>query len=249
MDSSGVSFVMCVFIACSMLVEVVGGKSNVHVIYLGGRQRTDGTEKELHRKLLTSVLGSNEKADEAIVYSYKWGFSGFAAKITEAQAQRLSELPEVIKVLPNTVHRMQTTRSWDFLGVPYLHAPSSSLNQSNLGDGVIIGILDTGIWPESRSFNDELLRPVPTRWRGSCDRGSESGSSNLCDKKIIGSRWYINGLLAEFGPPSNTSEFFSPRDAVGHGTRTASTAAGSVVSNVTFEGVGTGNAHGGATLA
>ncbi|KAI4312419.1 hypothetical protein MLD38_037229 [Melastoma candidum] len=111
MDSAKVSFVMCMFIVCSMLVNGVGGKSNVHVIYLGGRQRTDGTEMELHRKLLTSVLGSNEKADEAIVYSYKWGFSGFAAKITEAQAQRLSELPEVIKVLPNTMHRMQTTRS------------------------------------------------------------------------------------------------------------------------------------------
>ncbi|KAI4312441.1 hypothetical protein MLD38_037251 [Melastoma candidum] len=144
---------------------------------------------------------------------------------------------------------MQTTRSWDFLGVTDLHAPSSSLNQSNLGDGVIIGILDTGIWPESRSFNDEVLGPVPTRWRGSCDWGNESGSSNLCNKKIIGSRWYINGLLAEFGPPSNTSEFFSPRDAVVHGTHTASTAAGSVVSNVTFEEVGTGNALGGATLA
>ncbi|KAI4312437.1 hypothetical protein MLD38_037247 [Melastoma candidum] len=127
-----------------LIASCDGLSDQVHVIYLGGRQRTDGTEKELHRKLLTSVLGSNEKVDEAIVYSYKWGFSGFAAKITEAQAQRLSELPEVIKVLPNTVHRMQTTRSWDFLGVPDLHAPSSSLNQSNHGDGVIIGILDTG---------------------------------------------------------------------------------------------------------
>ncbi|KAI4312407.1 hypothetical protein MLD38_037217 [Melastoma candidum] len=144
---------------------------------------------------------------------------------------------------------MQMTRSWDFLGVPDLHAPSSGLNQSNLGDGVIVGILDTGIWPESRSFNDEVLGPVPTRCRGSCDWGSESGSSKFCNKKIIGSRWYINGLLAEFGPPSNTSEFFSPRDAVGHGTHTVSTAAGSVASSVTFEGVGAGNARGGATLA
>ncbi|XP_031271643.1 subtilisin-like protease SBT3.2 [Pistacia vera] len=69
--------------------------------------------------------------------------------------------------------------------------------------------------------------------------------------KIIGARWYIKGYEAEFGK-LNTSdgvEFLSPRDAVGHGTHTASTAAGAPVKNASFMGLAQGIARGGAPLA
>ncbi|KAJ6417487.1 hypothetical protein OIU84_003249 [Salix udensis] len=206
-----------------MLMAKVEATSSVHIVYLGGKQHDDPIlTTNSHHDMLASVVGSKEMAAELMVYSYKHGFSGFAAKLTESQAQKLSELPGVIRVIPNSLHRLQTTRSWDFLGLPS-HSPVNILHNSSMGDGVIIGVLDTGIWPESKGF-----------------------------QKIIGARWFVDGFLAEYGQPLNTSEnseFLSPRDANGHGTHTASTAAGNFVDNVSYRGLGLGTIRGGAPRA
>ena len=70
-------------------------------------------------------------------------------------------------------------------------------------------------------------------------------------RKIIGARWYIKGYEADFGKldPSGGVEFLSPRDAVGHGTHTASIAAGALVENASFRGLARGSARGGAPSA
>uniref|UniRef100_A0A2N9F4C4 Inhibitor I9 domain-containing protein n=1 Tax=Fagus sylvatica TaxID=28930 RepID=A0A2N9F4C4_FAGSY len=190
-------------------------------------------------------------ASDLMVYSYKHGFSGFAAKLTKSQAQKLAELPGVVRVIPNSLHKLQTTRSWDFLGLSS-HSPNNILHNSNMGDGVIIGVFDTGLWPESRVFRDEGLGPVPSRWKGACKSGDKFNATTHCNKKVIGARWYINGFLAEYGQPLNTSEgqeYLSPRDANGHGTHTASTAGGSFVGNVSYKGLGSGSVRGGAPHA
>ncbi|XP_062075830.1 subtilisin-like protease SBT3.7, partial [Humulus lupulus] len=109
----------------------------------------------------------------------------------------------------------------------------------------------SGIWPESQSFNDNGLGPVPSRWKG-CESGKNFDPAKHCNRKIIGARWFINGFLAGYGLPLNSSgliEYFSPRDANGHGTQTASTAAGSFVGNVSYKGLANGTARGGAPNA
>jgi hypothetical protein len=58
----------------------------------------------------------------------------------------------------------QTTRSWDFLGLP-LHERSRSLP---FEQDVIIGVIHTGITPESESFSDDGLAPPPVKWKGRC---------------------------------------------------------------------------------
>lgn len=70
-------------------------------------------------------------------------------------------------------------------------------------------------------------------------------------RKIIGARWYVKGYEAEFGKlnTSDGAEFLSPRDAAGHGTHTSSTAAGALVENASFMGLGQGLARGGAPYA
>ena len=55
-----------------------------------------------------------------------------------------SELPGVVRVMPNRLYRLQTTRSWDSLGLSS-QSQSNLLNNSNNGDGIIIGIFDTGL--------------------------------------------------------------------------------------------------------
>lgn len=224
----------------------------VHIVYLGERQYDDPKLiTDSHHDMLAKVVGSNEMASDLMVYSYKHGFSGFAAKLTKSQAQKLAELPGVVRVIPNSLHKLQTTRSWDFLGLSS-HSPNNILHNSNMGDGVIIGVFDTGLWPESRVFRDEGLGPVPSRWKGACKSGDKFNATTHCNKKVIGARWYINGFLAEYGQPLNTSEgqeYLSPRDANGHGTHTASTAGGSFVGNVSYRGLGSGSVRGGAPHA
>ncbi|XP_072988340.1 subtilisin-like protease SBT3.9 [Typha latifolia] len=193
--------------------------------------------------MLSSLLGSEEEALSSIVYSYKHGFSGFAAMLTESQAAKLAELPDVISIKPNRYYKAHTTRSWDFLGLSY-NQPGGLLEKAKYGEGVIVGVIDSGIWPESKSFDDSGYDPIPPRWKGICQTG-DAFDANNCSKKIIGARWYTGGVA----PENLNGEFLSPRDLAGHGTHTASTVAGGLVSNVSFHGLGAGDARGGAPRA
>ncbi|XP_062175918.1 subtilisin-like protease SBT3.9 [Alnus glutinosa] len=224
--------------------------SNVHIVYMGERQHEEPElVQDSHHEILSNILGSKEAAKESILYSYKHGFSGFAAALTESQAELIADFPGVVRVVPNRILSLQTTRSWDFLQVkPQI--VQGILSRGHSGLGTIIGVMDTGIWPESESFKDEGMGEIPSRWKGICQEGEKFNSSH-CNRKIIGARWYVKGYEAEFGK-LNTSdgvEYLSPRDAAGHGTHTSSTAAGLPIENANFMGLAQGVARGGAPSA
>lgn len=242
-----------ILLQCCLLVSVtfVEAKSNVHIVYMGEKKHENpDTIRESHIKMLSTLLGSKEAARSSIIYSYKHGFSGFAARLTNSQAEEVAGFPDVVQVLPNRIHRLHTTRSWDFLGLNN-HSPSNLLRESNMGEGMIIGLIDSGIWPESESFNDKDMGPIPKRWKGICQQGAHFNSTN-CNKKLIGARWFIKGFREDIKSPINTTtskDFLSPRDGEGHGTHTASTAAGSFVEKANYGGLAAGLARGGAPLA
>ncbi|XP_042508604.1 subtilisin-like protease SBT3.9 isoform X2 [Macadamia integrifolia] len=221
--------------------------SNVHIVYMGGRHpdKPQLTQDSYH-EILSTLLGSEHATTSPILYSYKHGFFGFAAVLTQSQAELIAaSFPGVVSVVPNRIFSPHTTRSWDFLQV----APNEEdgiLSKSQSGDGSIIGIMDTGIWPESPSFRDNDMGEVPCRWNGVCQEGEEFNISN-CNRKIIGARWYFKGYEAEFGKVNTSGiEFLSPRDAAGHGTHTSSIAAGALIQNASFMGLAQGLARGGA---
>jgi len=156
-----------------------------------------------------------------------------------------TESPEVISVEPSRSYTATTTRSWDFLGLGS-QMPGDLLREGRHGEDIIIGVVDSGIWPESRSFSDQGYGPVPSRWRGVCQVG-QGWDLNNCSRKIIGARFYSAGLGEA---DINKDEYLSPRDGMsGHGTHTASTAAGSAVEGVSFQGLAAGVARGGAPHA
>ncbi|XP_024010520.1 subtilisin-like protease SBT3.10 isoform X2 [Eutrema salsugineum] len=222
--------------------------SKVYVVYLGEKEHDDPTSvTESHHQMLWSLLGSKESVHDSIVYSYRHGFSGFAAKLTESQAQQLSELPEVVHVIPNTLYELTTTRTWDYLGLS--PGTSKSLqHKAKMGSQVIVGVIDTGVWPESQMFNDKGYGPIPSRWKGGCESGELFNASVHCNRKLIGAKYFVDGLVADVGDVNRTEnpEYLSPRDFSGHGTHVSSTIGGSFLPNVSYLGLGRGSVRGGA---
>uniref|UniRef100_A0ACD5UTK4 Uncharacterized protein n=1 Tax=Avena sativa TaxID=4498 RepID=A0ACD5UTK4_AVESA len=177
-----------------------------------------------------------------IVYNYETAFHGFAARLDDDEAERMAEAAGVLAVLPETVLQLHTTRSPDFLGIgPEI---SSRVWAAGLADhDVVVGVLDTGIWPESPSFSDKGLGPVPPKWKGLCQTG-RGFTADDCNRKIVGARIFYNGYEASSGPINETAELKSPRDQDGHGTHTAATAAGSPVPDAGLFGYARGVARG-----
>ncbi|KAL5831466.1 hypothetical protein ACOSQ4_016820 [Xanthoceras sorbifolium] len=124
----------------------LSAKSKVHIVYLGERQHNDvEIITKSHHDMLASVVGSKEAAVDLMVYSYKHGFSGFATELTESQAQKIAELPGVVHIISFIqFHSLATTRGWDYLDLSS-YSPTNLLHDTNLGDGIIIGLLDTEV--------------------------------------------------------------------------------------------------------
>ncbi|KAL3342372.1 hypothetical protein AABB24_026407 [Solanum stoloniferum] len=225
-------------------------KSKAHIVYLGRRQHDDiELTTSAHHQILSSVLGSQEAARDSIIYSYKHGFSDFAARLTKSQAIKIAELPDVVHVIPNHLYKLHTTRSWYYLGLSTASPPTNLLHEANMGDGVIIGVLDTGIWPDSEAFNDKGLGPIHSKWKGHCQSGTDFDPAKACNKKLIGAKYFLKGFEAELGKPFLKNEFESPMDENGHGTHTSSTAAGSFAPNASYHGLAYGTVRGGAPKA
>ncbi|XP_062193151.1 subtilisin-like protease SBT5.4 isoform X2 [Phragmites australis] len=154
--------------------------------------------------------------------------------------------PSVVSVFPNRGHRLHTTRSWEFLGMEKdgRVRASSIWAKARFGEGIIIGNLDTGVWPEAGSFSDDGMGPAPAGWRGICqDQQASDDAQVRCNRKLIGARFFNKGYLATVGQQVNPA---STRDTDGHGTHTLSTAAGRFVPRANLFGYGNGTAKGGA---
>ncbi|KAH7523708.1 hypothetical protein FEM48_Zijuj06G0040400 [Ziziphus jujuba var. spinosa] len=108
---------------------------------------------------------------------------------------------------------------------------------------VVIGVIDTGVWPESESYDDTGLGPIPSGWKGKCELSNNFNSSN-CNRKLICARFFSRGYTAAFGHIDNMVESESPRDNDCHGTHTSTTAARSAVAEVSLFGYASGTARG-----
>ncbi|CAA0818038.1 Subtilisin-like protease SBT5.4 [Striga hermonthica] len=226
-----------------------------YIVYLGAHNHgPDVTTadyqrvEDSHTELLTSFLGSEQKARDSMFYSYKRNINGFAALLEEEEAAEIAKHPMVVSVLEDKDRKLHTTHSWDFLGLEKdgFVSPYSLWEKARYGEDTIIATLDTGIWPESKSFRDDGIGPIPSKWKGICQ--FEGHKQHLCNRKLIGARFYNKGYEAYMGSPLNSS-FQNTRDSEGHGTHTLSTAAGSFVPSASVFGVGNGTSKGGSPRA
>ncbi|CAM0943717.1 unnamed protein product [Alopecurus aequalis] len=179
-----------------------------------------------------------------VLYSYSHAATGFAARLTAPQAARLASTRSVLTVVPDVMQELHTTLTPSFLGL----TPSSGLlPASNGATDVVIGVIDTGVYPEGRpSFAaDPSLPPPPSKFRGGCVSTTSFNGSAYCNNKLVGAKAFHKGHEAALGGMvSETEEPASPLDTNGHGTHTSSTAAGSAVADVAFYDYARGTAVG-----
>ncbi|RCV33650.1 hypothetical protein SETIT_7G099400v2 [Setaria italica] len=179
------------------------------------------------------------------LYTYTHVMHGFSAALTTAQLEALKAVDGHVAAFPETYGRLHTTRTPEFLG---LSAGAGLWPASKYGDDVIIGIVDTGVWPESESFSDAgIKKPVPARWKGACEAGQKFNAS-ACNRKLIGARSFSKGLK-QSGLGISPDDYDSPRDYYGHGSHTSSTAAGAAVGGASYFGYANGTATGVAPVA
>jgi len=164
--------------------------------------------------------------DGRLLHAYHHVASGFAARLTRRELDAMSAAPGFLSAEPNEVYQLLTTHTPGFLGLDVPQGVSARNHSvSGFGDGVIIGVLDTGVFPYHASFSGDGMPPPPPRWKGRCDF-----NGSACNNKLIGARSF------ESNP--------SPLDEAGHGTHTSSTAAGAVVPGAQVLGQGRGTASG-----
>ncbi|XP_002511772.3 subtilisin-like protease SBT1.1 [Ricinus communis] len=214
---------------------------------------SSGNSKQWYESMINSIADfpsqrehkeDEEEDDETgspqILYVYETAIFGFAARLSTKQVQRLSKINGFLSAIPDEMLTLHTTHSPHFLG---LQSGEGLWSLPSLATDVIIGIFDTGIWPEHVSFQDAGLSAVPSRWKGACQNGTKFSPSN-CNKKIIGAKAFFKGYESLVGRINETVDYRSPRDAQGHGTHTASTAAGNLVDKASFFGLANGSAAG-----
>lgn len=221
----------------------------------GQRLQVDAADVLAYRSYLdqkqAEVLGSLSTAQ--VGHQYNIVFNGFSAMLTDDEARALKKNKAVKRLSANVMMRPTTGYTSTFLG---LDKPGGLWDQlggkKNAGEDIIIGMLDTGVWPENPGFADRVddsgapvfdggtlaYGPPPASWKGACEPG-QGFSPTTCNNKLIGARIF---------PPSDVQlspyEYISARDSDGHGTHTATTAAGTANVSANVAGVPMGKIGG-----
>jgi len=186
-----------------------------YVAYLGGK----------HNDALNKVGGQK-------IYDYYYSFNGFAAQMSLEQANKMAGVDGVLAVSADELQTMDTSSTPDFLG---LSDPGGLWDQlgrfDSAGEDIVIGVVDSGVWPESLSFSDRdadgklVYHQIPG-WNVKCTPGEEFNASN-CNKKLIGAQWFNAAWGGDAAVEAQRPwEYMSARDYNGHGTHTSSTAGG-----------------------
>ncbi|WP_322975135.1 S8 family serine peptidase [Peterkaempfera bronchialis] len=182
------------------------------------------------------------------LYTYDYAFNGFAANLTAKQAAKLAAEDGVAALEKNQLLTLDTVSTADFLGLAGQGGAweRQFRGDAHAGEGVVIGMVDSGYSPDNPLFAP-LPEPRPDaklikrKWKGSCDSGTSSKIT--CNNKVIGAHYYRQGVKAI------PEEYDSPRDYGGHGTHTASTAAGDHGVPASINGGSVGEATGMAPAA
>ncbi len=235
----------------------------------------DGKQLKADRRSVQSYANYLKKQQKEVAasvgatidYSYTLALNGFAAHLTTKQAMELSQNKDVAGLAPDELRHVTAVPSTSFLGLDGPDGVWASLGGvGSAGAGVVVGMLDTGIAPENPSFAGEPLGTSPgadpyldgstitfakgdgNTFTGECVTGVQFTAAD-CTTKLVGARYFVDGFGAGNIGGTDLGEYLSPRDGDGHGSHTASTAAGNPDVAASIDGVSFGTITGVAPAA
>jgi subtilisin family serine protease len=200
-----------------------------------------------------------------VLHNYAHTFNGFSARLSPAQLKAISKHPEVAAVYADEVHQLHTSNTPTFLGL-VSDAGDGLHDLGVVGEDVIVGILDSGVWPENPSFSAAATSAAntygqaPEGWAGECNVGSVGSfvqdgvviyddstapaDEFTCNNKLIGARYFGSTFSSVYEMQFGLGAFASARDDDGHGSHTASTAAGNAGVTAVLGGAEVGTVSG-----
>ncbi|MEN8720123.1 MAG: S8 family serine peptidase [Oceanococcaceae bacterium] len=175
---------------------------------------------------LDALIGRAEAAlgrELDIQHRMHHALNGFTVRLTPAEAQRIAELPGVLRVEAPIVFSLNSDNGPAWINADVIHDGSGTFdNVGTMGEGVVVGVIDSGVNSDHPSFaavgpvdgyvhtNPRMLLGLP-RFYGLC---LPPTGFPFCNDKLIGV-WDFTGT--------------TPLDDDGHGSHTASTAVGNIV--------------------
>ena len=182
------------------------------------------------------------------VQSFTNALNGFSAVLSHDEATALATNKNVRRVMPDEMRQLETDSSPGYLG---LTGRNGTWASGATGEGVVVGVIDSGIWPEHPSFADDGSYAAPPvtlddSVRSSCEFGNTTHNpadvAFTCNNKLVGARQMLDTYRALIG--AEPFEFDSARDENGHGTHTASTSAGNAGVEAEMYGIELGEVSG-----
>lgn len=229
------------------MLDLSSADSQRYLDYLAGKQEA------------FKAQASRAGPDIRIVHTYKATLNGLSMVLPESKLEVIASLPGVVAIYPDELQKPDTEVSPGFISATT--AWKQLGGQKKAGEGIIVGVLDTGIWPEHPSFSDpdpfsKSYSPPPVvpgsngfgscGPRSTCDFGNTAANPNdapfTCNNKLNGAYSFIDTYKAVVG--LLPGEFDSARDDNGHGTHTSSTAAGNGGVTASIFGVPRGTVSG-----
>jgi uncharacterized repeat protein (TIGR01451 family) len=188
-------------------------------------------QRHLARERGATVRGIERRLERSVrvEHVYDLVINGFAAHFTPEEAIELLDVPGVVDVEPDELLELHTDNGPAWIGAESVWGDGSDPDVGTRGEGVIVGIIDTGINPSNPSF--AATGPIDTYehtnprgdgdYVGVCDSAQPAYDPTFaCNDKLIGAWDFV---LAQNDPANDA------RDVNGHGAHTASTAAGNLV--------------------
>jgi subtilisin family serine protease len=229
-DAETVEDSYIVVMAADPVVSYDGGVPGLAPTAVSADEKVDTTDPNVEKYVdhidaeQREVLAASGVAVSARGESYAYALNGFEATLSSAQVAAIERQPNVAKVVPNTIRQLMTDNTPKFLG---LSAPNGPWANGLTGEDVVVGVIDSGIWPEHPSFADDgtythldAYDDVPCQFGDTAYNPADRPFT--CNNKLLGARDMRIAYKANIGP----EVYRSARDYDGHGTHTASTAAG-----------------------